>query len=93
MAYSGIYLFLNRQCNSNVSSICSQPGRWTIYLDRDSDKNKLEIDINEWYTERIWIPIINEYLYDLYGEDIAQIIMFYYNNISVESVVDLVINA
>ena len=34
----------------------------------------------------MWIPLIQDYLNNLYGEDVTQIIMDYYDNIECESV-------
>ena len=63
-----------------------QPGRSWIVLKQDTNKQVLMKSINDWYITRTWIPIIRKYLYDLYGEDVAQIIMFYYDNIECEGV-------
>ena len=63
------------------------PGRNWIELKYDTDKNELLEKINEWYVSRIWIPFIQKYLDDLYGEDVARIIMDYYDNIKCENVV------
>ena len=62
------------------------PGRYWIPLKSDTDKEELMKNINNWYLSRMWIPLIQDYLNNLYGEDVTRIIMDYYDNIECQSV-------
>ena len=61
------------------------PGR-EVTLDIDKPANTLMVPINEWYTKREWIPCIQKLLSELYGEDVATLIMDYYQQIKLNSI-------
>ena len=58
-----------------------QPGKRGVWLHNSRGKEQVMKDVVDWYELRMWIPIIKQYLCDLYGEDVSQIIMDYYDNI------------
>ena len=62
------------------------PGKMYINLDIDEPANTLISPINEWYNKKVWIPCIHKLLSELYGEDVATIIMDYYQQIKLDSV-------
>ena len=61
-------------------------------MQREYDKDEVMRNVEDWYELRMWIPIIKQYLYDMYGEDVSKIIMDYYNNIQCDDEVVLMIN-
>ena len=61
-----------------------EPGYHSVTLHRYTEAGSLMVYIQQWYTERVWIPQINKYLSKIYGNDIATVIMDYYENINIE---------
>ena len=56
------------------------PGVSYVKLEQNIPAAILLDTIDKWYSKRLWIPQIEKYLTDLYGEDIKTLIMDYYKN-------------